>query len=157
MLSNILQVQMHMTYLSTQITPQQYKPSTISHIITIRRHTKKRQRLPHKNATNSQPSEIPARVVNLVVQSNKALLFELFKLRSLSDFLIYRSGSPIARKSIRRNHTFLSFSESKIMVINECTKELQSLKHCAKDIGTPEAYSRTKIYKDNKASVQRAD
>ena len=42
------------------------------------------------------------------------------------------------------------------MATNECATELQSLKHSAKNIGVPEAYSRTKIYNDNKAAVQWA-
>ena len=42
------------------------------------------------------------------------------------------------------------------MGTNECTKELQSLKHCANNIGIPEAYSCTKIYNNNKAAVQWA-
>ena len=40
------------------------------------------------------------------------------------------------------------------MATNECATELQPLKHRANDIGIPEAYSRTKIYNDNKAAVQ---
>ena len=42
------------------------------------------------------------------------------------------------------------------MVTNECATELQSLKYCANNIVIPEAYSRTKIYNDNKADVQWA-
>ena len=42
------------------------------------------------------------------------------------------------------------------MATNECATELQSLKHRANNIGIPEAYSRTKIYNDNKAAVQWA-
>ena len=42
------------------------------------------------------------------------------------------------------------------MATNEYAIELQSIKHRAHDIGIPEAYSRTKIYNDNKAAVQWA-
>ena len=78
---------------------------------------------------------------------------ELFTLCSLSGFLICRSGRPITLKSIRQNQTALSSCEAKIMSTNECTTELQSLKHCANGIGIPEAYARTKIYNDIKAAV----
>ena len=74
MLSNNLQVKMNMKYLSTPSLPQQYKPSNISHIILIRRHTQKQQRLPHQNATNSRPSAMPDGVFDLVVQSKKGIL-----------------------------------------------------------------------------------
>ena len=42
------------------------------------------------------------------------------------------------------------------MTTNEWTTELQSLKHCANNIGIPEAYYRTKVYNNNKAAVQWA-
>ena len=42
------------------------------------------------------------------------------------------------------------------MATNECTTELQSLKHCVNDIVIPEAYARTKIYHDKKSAVQWA-
>ena len=40
------------------------------------------------------------------------------------------------------------------MATNECSTELQSIKHRAHDIGIPEYYSRTKIYNYNKSAVQ---
>ena len=43
------------------------------------------------------------------------------------------------------------------MANNECATELKPLKHCANDIGIPEAYSRTNIYNYNKSTVQWAD
>ena len=42
------------------------------------------------------------------------------------------------------------------MSTNEWATELQSLKHCANNIGIQEAYSRTKIYNNNKSAVQWA-
>ena len=80
----------------------------------------------------------------------------LFKLRSLSGFLIYRSRGPIAWKPICHNQTALSSCEAEIMTTNECVTELQSIKHRAHDIGIPESYSRTKIYNDNQSAVQWA-
>ena len=81
---------------------------------------------------------------------------ELLKLRSLSSFLIYRSGGPIVWKPIHQNQTDLSSCEAEITATNESATELQSIKHLAKEIGVSEAYSRTKIYNDNKAAVQWA-
>ena len=52
--------------------------------------------------------------------------------------------------------TALSPCEAEIISTNECATELQSLKHRSNDIGIPEAYSRTNIYNDNKATVQWA-
>ena len=42
------------------------------------------------------------------------------------------------------------------MATNECTTELQSLKHRSDYIGIQESYARTKIYNNNKAAVQWA-
>ena len=81
---------------------------------------------------------------------------ELFKFRSLSGFLICRSGGPIAWKSIRQNQTALISCKAEIMATNECATELQSLKHRANDIGIPEAYYCTKIYNYNKSAVEWA-
>ena len=50
----------------------------------------------------------------------------------------------------------ISFCEAEIMATNECNIELYLLKHCANNIGIPEAYSRTKIYNNNKSAVQWA-
>ena len=76
MLSNILQVQMNMQYLSIL---QLYYNSILSHIITIRTHTQKQRGLPRKNSTNSQPSAMPTGVVNYIAQLDKELLFNCSK------------------------------------------------------------------------------
>ena len=81
---------------------------------------------------------------------------ELFKIFSLYDFLIFRSGGSIVWESIRQNQTALSSCESEIMVTNQCTTELQSLKHRVNDIEITETYDRTKIYNNNKAAVRWA-
>ena len=74
MLSYILQEQINISYLSTPIPSQQYKPSTISHVITIRRHIQKRCCLLCHNSTNSHPYVIPAAVENSVFQSKNSFL-----------------------------------------------------------------------------------
>ena len=91
MLSNILQVQMNMAYLSTQIPPQQYKYSIIFRIIMIRRYTLKRRRLPRKNTTNSQPSVTPVEVVNSVLHLKKVLLL------NCSNFSLCQKNHSVSR------------------------------------------------------------
>ena len=49
---------------------------------------------------------------------------EFFKFHSLSGFLIFRSGGPMAWKFILQNQTELSSCEAEIMATNECTREL---------------------------------
>jgi hypothetical protein len=79
---------------------------------------------------------------------------ELFKFRSLSGFVICRSGGPIAWKSIRQERTALSSCEAEIIATNECVTELQSIKNRAQDLGMVDASDRTPVYNDNAACVQ---
>ena len=81
---------------------------------------------------------------------------ELFKLRSLSGFLICRTGGPIAWRSIRQKHTSLSSCEAEIVATNECITELMSIKHRARDLGMADADDRTTVYNDNQAAVNWA-
>ena len=62
---------------------------------------------------------------------------KLFKFRSLSGFLVCRSGGPIAWKYIRQNQTALSSCKAQIMATKECATELQSIKHRDHNIGIP--------------------
>ena len=64
---------------------------------------------------------------------------ELFKLRSLSVFIICCSGGPIVCKSIRQNQTALVSCEAEIMATNESAIDPQSPNHRANDIGITEA------------------
>ena len=82
---------------------------------------------------------------------------ELFKFRSISGFVICRTGGPLAWKSIRQSQTALSSCEAEIVATNECLQELQSLRHRAQDLGMADAYERTTVYNDNKAAVDWAD
>ena len=81
---------------------------------------------------------------------------ELFKFRSISGFVICRTGGPIAWKSIRQNQTALSSCEAEIVATNECVTELQSIRHRAQDLGMADAYERTTVYNDNKSAVDWA-
>lgn len=78
---------------------------------------------------------------------------ELFKLRSLSGFIICRSGGPIAWKSIRQAQTALSSCEAEVVATNECTTELLSIRNRCQDLSLPDITLPTTIYNDNQACV----
>ena len=78
---------------------------------------------------------------------------ELFKYRSLSGFLICRSGGPVAWKSVRQEQTALSSCEAEIVATNECTMNLEGVKHQAAEMGFPDASVTTNIYNDNQGCV----
>ncbi len=78
---------------------------------------------------------------------------ELFKLRSLSGFIICRSGGPIAWKSIRQNQTALSSCEAEVIATNECVTELLSVRHRCQDMCLPDVTTPTVVYNDNQACV----
>jgi hypothetical protein len=81
---------------------------------------------------------------------------ELFKLRSMSGFLICRTGGPIAWRANRQDQTALSSCVAEIIATNECTTELDSIIHRARDLDMPDASQRITIYNDNKAAVDWA-
>jgi len=81
---------------------------------------------------------------------------DLFKFRSLSGYLICRSGGPISWKSIRQDHTALSSCEAEILATNECVKEVDSIKLRAFDLGMIDGEATTSVYNDNQACVHWA-
>jgi hypothetical protein len=81
---------------------------------------------------------------------------ELFKLRSMSGFLICRTGGPLAWSANRQKQTALSSCVAEIMATNECTTELDSILLRAQDLDMPDAFRRVTIYNDNKAAVDWA-
>eukprot|EP00984_Skeletonema_dohrnii_P036191 scaffold36890_cov316-Skeletonema_dohrnii-CCMP3373.AAC.1 len=76
---------------------------------------------------------------------------ELFKFRSLSGFVICRTGGPIAWRSIRQERTSQSSCEAEILATNECVKETQSIKLLAADLFIPDGSACTPVYNDNEA------
>ena len=78
---------------------------------------------------------------------------ELFKLRSLSGFIICRSGGPIAWKSIRQNQTALSSCEAEVIATNECVTDLLSVRHRCQDMCLQDVTAPTVVYNDNQACV----
>jgi hypothetical protein len=81
---------------------------------------------------------------------------EPFKLRSMSGYLICRTGGPIAWKAIRQKQTAISSCEAEIYATNECTTDLQSIRYRAQDLDMEDAYNRITIYNDNQAAVDWA-
>jgi hypothetical protein len=81
---------------------------------------------------------------------------ELYKLRSMSGYIICQTGGPIAWKSIRQKQTALSSCEAEIVATKECNTELQSIRYRAQDLKMSDAFERTTIYNDNQAAVDWA-
>ena len=81
---------------------------------------------------------------------------ELFKFRSLSGYVICRSGGPIAWKSIRQEQTAQSSCEAEILATNECVKELLDVRNRAADMDMPDGVATTPVYNDNQACVNWA-
>ena len=79
---------------------------------------------------------------------------ELFKFRSISGYVICRTGGPISWKSIRQNRTSLSSCEAEIVATSECMTELEHIRHRAIDLGMSDANDRITVYNDNDACVQ---
>ena len=78
---------------------------------------------------------------------------ELFKLCSLSGFIVCRSGGPIAWKSIRQAQTALSSCEAEVIATNECVTELLGIRNRCHDMHLSDTASPTIVYNDNQACV----
>jgi hypothetical protein len=78
---------------------------------------------------------------------------ELFKYRSISGYVICRTGGPISWKSIRQNRTALSSCEAEIVATNECVTKLEHIIHRAQDLQMDDANDRITIYNDNESCV----
>ena len=78
---------------------------------------------------------------------------ELFKFRSLSGYVICRTGGPVAWRSIRQDRTSQSSCEAEIYATNECVKETLAIKLLAADLHIPEASECIPVYNDNEACV----
>ena len=83
----------------------------------------------------------------------------LFKFRSMSGAIIFRSGGPIAWKSVRQEKTSLSSCEAEIRATNEASKLTVAIRNVASgmaDLGYPitDASSPTDLFNDNEACVK---
>lgn len=83
----------------------------------------------------------------------------LFKFRSMSGAIIFRSGGPIAWKSVRQEKTSLSSCEAEIRATNEASKLTVAIRNVASglaDVGYPidDASAPTTMFNDNEACVK---
>eukprot|EP00956_Cyclotella_meneghiniana_P016782 scaffold26800_cov39-Cyclotella_meneghiniana.AAC.1 len=143
-------------FTQTPVTPS--KPSIISLHIVNSHHDKEA----YTDATPPSPGDVQ-RLTSFSDacwggQFGNAVLdgtpLELFKFRSISGYVICRSGGPISWKSIRQNRTSLSSCEAEIVATNECMTELEHIRHRAIDLHMPEANDKITVYNDNDACVQ---
>jgi len=78
---------------------------------------------------------------------------EMFKLRSMSGYIVIRAGGPIAWASVRQERTSRSSCEAEVRATDECAKELLSVRTRGGDIGLSDSLSPTMIYNDNQGCV----
>ncbi len=78
---------------------------------------------------------------------------DMFKLRSMSGFIVIRAGGPIAWSSVRQERTSRSSCEAEVRATDECAKEILSIRHRGQDIGLDDTTSPTKLFNDNQACV----
>lgn len=81
------------------------------------------------------------------------LELELFKMRSMSGYVILRAGGPIAWSSVRQQRTSRSSCEAEIRATDECTKEVLSMHLRGLDIGLSDHRSPTQVFNDNQGCV----
>ena len=78
---------------------------------------------------------------------------ELFKYRSMSGFIVLRSGGPLAWGAVRQERTSRSSCEAEVRATDECIKEVLSIRTRAEDIGLLESQKATLVYNDNQGCV----
>ena len=78
---------------------------------------------------------------------------EMFKLRSMSGYMILRAGGPLAWASVRQERTSRSSCEAEVRATDECTKEVLSIRLRGKDIGLNDDVSSTKVHNDNQGCI----
>ncbi len=78
---------------------------------------------------------------------------EMFKLRSMSGYMIVRAGGPIAWASVRQERTSRSSCEAEVRATDECTKEVLSVRLRGADIGLTDNAMATPIHNDNQGCV----
>ena len=78
---------------------------------------------------------------------------EMFKLRSMSGYIVLCTGGPVAWASIRQERTIHSSCEAEVRATDKCTKEVLSIRLRGKDIGLNDDSSSTKVHNDNQGCV----
>ncbi len=77
----------------------------------------------------------------------------MFKLRSMSGYIVLRAGGPIACASVQQERTSRSSCEAEVRATDECTKEVLSIRLRGKDIGLTDDSSSTNVHNDNQGCV----
>ena len=78
---------------------------------------------------------------------------EMFKYRSVSGYLVMRCGGPIAWKAVRQGRTSRSTCEAEIRATDEAVKDILSIRHRCEDMCLPDMDSSTRLYNDNRTTV----
>lgn len=78
---------------------------------------------------------------------------DMFKLRSMSGYIVIRAGGPVTWSSVRQQRTSRSSCEAEVRATDECAKEVLSIRFRGGDIGLNDTTVPTSIYNDNQACV----
>ena len=78
---------------------------------------------------------------------------DLFKLRSMAGYIVFRAGGPVSWKSFRIDRTSLSSCEAEIKATNECAKDTLSIRLRCGDLGLNDEDTPTPIFNDNQGAV----
>lgn len=78
---------------------------------------------------------------------------EMFKLRSMSGYMVVRAGGPVAWSSVRQERTSRSSCEAEVRATDECAKEVLSIRLRGKDIGLTDDTKPTTVHNDNQGCV----
>lgn len=77
----------------------------------------------------------------------------MFKLRSMSGYIIFRCGGPIIWKAVRQECTSLSSCEAEVWALNECAKATLFVRLLLQGLSCLDPSSVTIIHNNNHACV----
>ena len=77
----------------------------------------------------------------------------MFKLRSMSGFIVICTGGPIAWSSVRQERTSRSSCKAEVRATDECAKEVLSLRMRGTDIGLTDSLKPSNIFNDNQGCI----
>ncbi len=78
---------------------------------------------------------------------------KMFKLRSMSGFIVMRAGGHIAWSSVPQEQTSRSSCEAEVRATDQCAKEVLSIRLRGKDIGLTDDSHPTEVHNDNQGCV----
>jgi hypothetical protein len=73
---------------------------------------------------------------------------------SVSGFIVYFAGGPIAWASHKQKHVAGSTCESEFIALSECLNTLEWIRHFLSELGIVQ--NKTKIFEDNQAAISIA-